>query len=267
MQNKPQVLSPELSVQETHYEPLMKAPYHCDRKSRISIILSGGVREIVGNREEAGTPMSIVIKPADARHRNEFSPQGARIVSVCWDANRTPDILSVAGFTEWRWLHGTSPASAGIRFLMQLKNAENQSQLEESIIELMADFTNAGMANHQTPPLWLERIAERLRDEYNRALRVQDLAAAAAVHPVYLARAFRKYYGCSVKEYLHQIRVRRAVQSIAGTHTELAHVAYDEGFADQSHLNRIFKKMLGISPGKFRKLTEEVSFVQEKPLV
>ena len=161
MQNKTQVLSPELSVQETHYEPLMKAPYHCDRKSRISIILSGGVREIVGNREEAGTPMSIVIKPADARHRNEFSPQGARIVSVCWDANRTPDILSVAGFTEWRWLHGTSPASAGIRFLMQLKTAENQSQLEESIIELMADLTNAGMANHQTPPLWLERIAER----------------------------------------------------------------------------------------------------------
>lgn len=263
-----QFIKPDLTkergfiLRDSFYAEAKKFPFHYDRYSRISIILSGGLREVVHDREEFGTAMSIVVKPCDAKHLNEFSPQGARILSIEWDADQTPDLLAIPSLANWQWRHGTAHAAAATQFLTQLYNAKKCSEIEAGIIDLIANLQVGKNSHFKTPPQWLQGIAERLCDEHAEPPQVQQLAAEAGVHPVYLARIFRQFYGCSIKDYLHQFRVRQAVHALASTDTPLVHVALDQGFADQSHLNRLFKREMGLSPGQFRKLAQ-VSFVQD----
>ena len=117
--------------------------------------------------------------------------------------------------------------------------------------------------NLKHPPDWLWRVKEQLDDEYQQLILVQDLAESVDLHPVYLARIFRKCFGCSIKDYLQIVRLKRAIQMVASGRLPLTQIAYENGFADQSHLNRQFRKYFRISPGKFRGLIQEVSFVQD----
>jgi AraC family transcriptional regulator len=85
-----------------------------------------------------------------------------------------------------------------------------------------------------------------------------DLAAIAAevdIHPVHMARVFRRHFGCSPGTYLRRLRVRQACRLLTETDRPLAHVALDLGYADQSHFTRTFKRSLGVPPGEYRRLT------------
>ena len=73
------------------------------------------------------------------------------------------------------------------------------------------------------------------------------------VHPVTLARGFRKAYGCSVGAYLRWLRVARAARRLAETEAPLAEVALAAGFADQSHFSNVFRRETGLSPSQFRR--------------
>jgi AraC-like DNA-binding protein len=113
------------------------------------------------------------------------------------------------------------------------------------------------------PPMWLARVRERIRDERGRGARVHHLAADAAVHPVYLARQFRRHYGTSLTAFRHAQRVRRASTLLMAHDASLSGVAYDTGFADQPHLTRVFSRLLGVTPARYRALARgEVANVQ-----
>lgn len=62
----------------------------------------------------------------------------------------------------------------------------------------------------QRAPRWLRRCRERLVDESEQALRLGDLAREAGVHPVSLARAFRRHYGLSPGQLQRRGQLNRA---------------------------------------------------------
>ena len=81
-----------------------------------------------------------------------------------------------------------------------------------------------------------------------------DLAAEAGIHPVYLARAFRQRYGSSPAEYARRLRVEAARELLARCDLSLAQVAVEAGFSDQSHLSHQFRRVVGMSPGRYREV-------------
>ena len=77
-----------------------------------------------------------------------------------------------------------------------------------------------------------------------------ELAAAVGARPFSLLRAFRTATGLPPHAYLNQVRVRRAgVMLAAGVRP--ADVAVRVGFADQAHLTRHFKRVVGVPPGAY----------------
>jgi AraC family transcriptional regulator len=84
---------------------------------------------------------------------------------------------------------------------------------------------------------------------------VTTLAAEERMHPVALARAFRRHLGCSLTAYRRRARIRRAVELLSSTRMPLADVAMESGFTDQSHLCRIFRSDVGVTPAFFRSAT------------
>lgn len=101
-------------------------------------------------------------------------------------------------------------------------------------------------------PRWLAVARELLDDRCGGAVRIAELAAAAGVHPVHLARVFRRHLGCTPGEYLRRRRLERAAVLLRETRRRLSDVALDCGFADQSHLANAFKRHRGVTPAAYR---------------
>jgi AraC family transcriptional regulator len=82
---------------------------------------------------------------------------------------------------------------------------------------------------------------------------IDDLANVVALSRSHFSRAFKRSVGLSPMEYVVVRRVERAKTMICGTREPLAEVALACGFADQAHLNRRFRDIVGISPGRWRR--------------
>jgi AraC family transcriptional regulator len=79
------------------------------------------------------------------------------------------------------------------------------------------------------------------------------LAVGVGVHPVTLARAFRRAFGCTIGEYLRRLRIERAAEQLATGTQPLAEIALAAGFADQSHFSNVFRRRVGMSPSAYRR--------------
>ncbi len=98
---------------------------------------------------------------------------------------------------------------------------------------------------------WVYQARDLLRDEFAKPLTLAEIAGAVGVHPVHLARQFRRTFGCTVGEYVRRTRVEFACQALASD-TPLSEIAMEAGFSDQSHLHRVFKRATGLTPRQYR---------------
>src|SRR5580704_8308866 len=90
-------------------------------------------------------------------------------------------------------------------------------------------------------------------------MEIDDLARVVALSRSHFSRAFKHCVGMSPMEYVVARRVERAKVMIRGTSESLAEVALACGFADQAHLNRRFRDIVGISPGRWRRSNPPVA--------
>ena len=93
-----------------------------------------------------------------------------------------------------------------------------------------------------------------IHENYSGEVSLADIAGAAHLSSYHLTRVFKKATGMSPHQYLVQVRVNsaRALLTAGAGDRSLAEIAAAVGFADQSHLTRHFKRMLGITPKQLR---------------
>jgi AraC family transcriptional regulator len=101
---------------------------------------------------------------------------------------------------------------------------------------------------------WQIRKVTRYIDvNLERTIRNDDLAALARLTPAHFGRAFRNSVGEPPHEYVIRRRVERAQGLMLATEATLSDIALDCGLADQSHLTRLFRRVVGESPRVWRR--------------
>lgn len=100
----------------------------------------------------------------------------------------------------------------------------------------------------------LEECADYLKESFRDPVRVSDLEKIADLDRFTLSRQFKRAYGTSPHRYLLMRRLGHAKQLLVNGKT-LADAAHESGFADQSHMNRHFRRAFGMTPGTWRQLT------------
>ncbi len=83
-------------------------------------------------------------------------------------------------------------------------------------------------------------------------LTLGDLATLAHLSEFHFARMFRVSMGCSVQEWVTQRRMARASVLLTRNTLSLAEVARACGLCDASHLSRLFRQQLGVTPRQYR---------------
>ena len=102
------------------------------------------------------------------------------------------------------------------------------------------------------PPGILRSLDQYIRNNLERNLPVEALAAVAGLSPTHFARAFKNSVGVAPHHYLTQQRLEKAAQLLAESDRSLAEIAQAVGFADQSHLTRCFTRLTGTTPSAYR---------------
>jgi AraC family transcriptional regulator len=253
-----------MHVSEHNYPPGMRQAGHAHDVTTISIVLAGGLRERAGRREHHSRPLSIVIKPIGTEHADDFGPQGARLLRITLPDGAERGAPDTQHLAHWRW----TDAGPACRPFLQLAHILRYGSTATDEVERRAWDVLALLARSAAddrcggPPRCLAHARATL-DEEEAPPRLTELATRAGVHPLHLAREFRRFYGCSTTDQLQRRRVQRAAALIAAGGMPLARVAIVAGFYDQPHMGRVFRRHTGLPPGAFRCLASDVSIVQD----
>jgi AraC family transcriptional regulator len=122
-----------------------------------------------------------------------------------------------------------------------------------SIQALLLEFISYSVElSAKTAPLWARRVDELLRDKWNVPVSLDELSLAVGVHPVTISKHFRKYFACTLGEYLRKLKVEKSIILVKNSRLPLTEIAYQCGFADQSHFTKVFKETTGFLPKEFR---------------
>jgi AraC-like DNA-binding protein len=102
-------------------------------------------------------------------------------------------------------------------------------------------------------PWQARKISALVEAELECGVRTPDLAASVGLSKSQFARAFRAHFGRSPKQYILEMRVARAQRLMLERGSRLSAVASACGFADQAHLCRTFRRLVGASPHAWRR--------------
>ena len=100
-------------------------------------------------------------------------------------------------------------------------------------------------------PAWLQQARSLVERHFAEPLPLTLVAGRVGVHPVHLARTFRRVYRTTFGGYVRQLRIEFARAQLAGSAT-LSDIAAAAGFCDQSHFSRSFKQFTGLTPAEYR---------------
>ena len=116
------------------------------------------------------------------------------------------------------------------------------------------------IARHSTPFTTLtapgaedrafEQARDYINDRFETPITLKEISAAAGLSPFQLGRVFHRKIGIAPHAYCINVRVNRAKQLLRAGQS-IGEVAVNTGFTDQSHLTRWFKRLTGVTPGRF----------------
>ncbi len=231
-----------------------KLPCHTHESAYFGLLLAGSYAEKCAQRAAEYDPFTMGFHPPSLTHSDEVGNSGSRMFCVeLRDAylSRTRPFLTTPQFvpdlcaSEVTWL--------GLRLYRSFASETLDAlELEELCGDMLERVSGSRMSEETARPAWLNRALELLHESFRNSLTLEEIAASLGVHPIHLSRVFRKHYGCTMAEFMNRLRVQYACRALASGWSDLAVVASEAGFADQSHLGRIFKSCTGQTPGKFR---------------
>lgn len=114
------------------------------------------------------------------------------------------------------------------------------------------EFQPGGLARWQAG-----RVVSHIDTHLESRLDVRALAKLVSFSKSHFSRAFKQSLGLPPMAYVKMRRIERAKSLMTSTREQLTDIALICGFADQSHLNRTFRRIIGMSPGRWRRTNVE----------
>jgi AraC-like DNA-binding protein len=214
---------------------------HMHLDVHLLVVLEGAIDE-QGCTYTAG---DVRVSPANDRHFLRFDR-----ASTCLLLRGRIDFRNLPVRT--RWQAAVPEAALFARDLVEAarnNKAGRTAFLTRRILDPIGDAYERALS---FPPAWLREVHSHVCREPEQLFPVRRLAESAGVTREHLSRSFRKHYHVGLGTFLQHRRIENAYRRIRATNHELASIAFECGFSDQSHMTREFGGCFGITPGKLR---------------
>jgi AraC-like DNA-binding protein len=219
------------------------------------VVLEGCYHESTAAGERLFSSGSALWKPAGMRHENHFPSIGARTLRIEIQSHRNTELCRILQNP------GYCAVNPGIELLARRLCCEIAARDdlcalagEGLCLELLALLGRVQVP--VVPHRSAEACADLLRARSSDAgLRLGDLATELGCDRSGLARAFRVRFHCSMSHYVRVLRVTNVMRLLDEGQAPLVQIALLAGFADQSHCTRVFRAVVGSTPGAWARST------------
>lgn len=247
------------------------------------LLWTGGVSqvEILGSSSEATRNNERNHKFVRSSGMIDLLPRGTRIKEIRWTGEASQCVSVALPRATLHQLFGAAPGQLdaktgpiygvhdahimdlGTRLKLQ---AESGAPFGPSYAQGLSIALSAYIAQRFNPQTFNEpavtslSVSQRalLLDHIERnlgsELGIVDLSGLLGYTPDHFSRLFRRAFGITPHRYITQRRVEKAKSMLRDTQQTLANVALACGFSSQAHLNVIFKRFAGTTPGDYRRL-------------
>ena len=234
-------------------------PRHWHDEVLVCAITGGaGWLETPGRSELTATG-SVFTVSAGQVHANHAAPGGCSFVSVYLSARGLEEALGpgwgTSGALDWvptRVTEGGSLRSVLLGLHRILGGPTTRLQREAALHSLVTTLLSAESDPRSTAPepRAVSRAEAYLRAHWDQSVSLAELSRASGMSPVHLHRSFSRSVGLPPHAFQLQLRVDRA-KALLAHGLDIASVAQRTGFADQSHFTRVFRRSVGVTPGRF----------------
>lgn len=204
----------------------------------------------------------FLVNPGEAHTGEPATPRGYIYRTLCVGVNSLAQISrectrnrGVPSFRE-AVIRDRPLASLLSRFHRALAcgsgKLECESLLLSSLTDLFvrhADEHFVGVAARSERPA-VRMAREYLESQYSTDVSLSELASVVRLSPHHLARVFQREVGLPPHAYLEQVRLRHACALLQAGHS-IVRAALTVGYPDQSHFTRRFKRVFGVTPGRY----------------
>ena len=245
------------SLSETRYLPGSDLPRHSHESHYFCLVLSGSYKESYERKVRSCEPLMILYHPAGELHAQSFDLTAVDLFRIEVNPARLRypgrPSLSMDG-CDFR---GGAPVGLAHKLYQEFQEPDAVSHLaiEGLGLELVAALARASERRTNTsrqPQRWLGQAHELVKSRYLEHLTLNDIAGSVGVHPVTLAREFRRHYDCTIGELVRRERIGFACRELLKPGESIAGVAVSAGFYDQSHFAKVFKRFIGMTPACYR---------------
>jgi AraC family transcriptional regulator len=245
-----------LELVESVYPRGLMLGRHQHSHAYLGYVMEGHYTETYQGTSAEATPGTIRFLPAGEIHSNAYN-DGARCLLVRLSPFSLDHLREHARIIEQPGRIASPKAEWLARRLhseFRQRDTAAALAIEGLVLEILAEGVRSTTNSYKSTPRWLQRAREMIQSNFLSVPSLTEIAAQVGVHPVHLSREFRRYFECTVGDYMRKLRIDHAEHLLVNTNTPLAEIANICGFADQSHFSSTFKRTLGVTPARFREM-------------
>lgn len=179
-----------------------------------------------------------------------------------------PQLISIlknrpAGFDHCIRMDGNEAMMEALFYqLLQESKSKDNKYYEEMVVNIirqiliMADRIIGANQDSEQPKFRMEvyEIQKYMEEHYAEDVQIGRLAQMYYINPYYLSHCFKRSTGYSPKRFLLLTRLAKAKELLLNSDLLVSEVAFKSGFLDTNNFIRYFKREVGMTPNRFRKL-------------
>jgi AraC family L-rhamnose operon regulatory protein RhaS len=275
-------------IQRFHHDSSNIPPIHSHEFIELVYVVKGHAKHLFeGQSYTIKTNDVFIINPGEAHTFLIEKEQSLEIINCLFLPNLIQDSwlkeLGVSQSMDYFYIHPfldknerfhhllNLDGNYSIRFLHLLEgmmyeyNKENSCystlirlQLVELLILLSRIYNERNSKSNTShnivndTNILIQRICGYLSRNYDQKISIQTLCNLFNISPRHLNRLFKQETGQTVVEMVHNIRIEKAKQFLIESDEKVINVAIKVGYDDPAFFSRLFRRVVGCSPGKYK---------------
>ena len=219
---------------------------------------AGGTSVIDGERQPIVPELFVCAKPGQSRHTKvPYTCYYVHLVvkdgSILRSLSRIPNYFLTTHRKEYLKLFRE------ICRLYDTKLASDELILQGLLLQMIgmmeretggAEEKGAGKSNHR---LLIEKALSFIEDNLTEELTLERVAEYVSLSPIHFHNTFKASTGRTLRAYVEEARLKRAVNLLVSTNMTLTRIAFECGFSSQSYFSFVFKRSMGKTPREYAK--------------
>ena len=181
---------------------------------------------------------------------------GLELLREIPEVSSATKVVMISGYAEFSYAQEAIQHHAYDYLLKPIKEEELDRILRNISAESGGEPIKEDQEIH-APERMIDCVIREIRNHYTEDIQLTTLASKDSVSIARLSTDIKKKLGMNFSDYVTQLRIQRAKELLSDESMSVSEIAEIVGYNDYFYFIKVFKKVQGISPSKYRKTLQE----------